>query len=181
MTPAAGPAGSPLIERFAERGAAAGLTVACSSPEALSRAVGLPGQSVTLTPTTASRFPSLAAKSSTSSGAAIDVAVDTVRDLTFPVGISTAVLAVAETGSVLLDEQRLADRLVTLFSLRLVVLVQAADLVPTLRDVTPWLACRAGRPTYACLMTGPSRTADIERSLTVGVQGPRELHVVFVS
>jgi L-lactate dehydrogenase complex protein LldG len=35
-------------------------------------------------------------------------------------------------------------------------------------------------PSYATFVTGPSRTADIERQLTIGVQGPAAMHVVFV-
>ena len=39
----------------------------------------------------------------------------------------------------------------------------------------------AGEPRqYLSIITGPSRTADIERSLTIGVQGPSELHVVLL-
>jgi len=38
----------------------------------------------------------------------------------------------------------------------------------------------AGLPAYASLTTGPSRTADIERSLTIGVQGPNAVHVVVL-
>ena len=40
----------------------------------------------------------------------------------------------------------------------------------------------ASRPggSYATLVTGPSRTADIERVLTVGVQGPARIAVLFV-
>jgi L-lactate dehydrogenase complex protein LldG len=33
---------------------------------------------------------------------------------------------------------------------------------------------------YISLVTGPSRTADIERTLTIGVQGPKAVQVLFV-
>ena len=50
---------------------------------------------------------------------------------------------------------------------------------PSLDDAGAWLAAHAGDG-YAALITGPSRTADIERVITVGVQGPARLHVVLV-
>jgi L-lactate dehydrogenase complex protein LldG len=64
---------------------------------------------------------------------------------------------------------------------RLFLLVPKDQLVPTLDDALERIEAlvRDGRP-YVTLMTGPSRTADIERALTVGVHGPRELHVVLV-
>ena len=38
---------------------------------------------------------------------------------------------------------------------------------------------RAGHR-YVSLVTGPSRTADIERVLTIGVQGPKALHIIVL-
>lgn len=90
------------------------------------------------------------------------------------------VFAVAETGSVAVALAREA-RGRALLAERLWLLVPAAELVPTLDVALERVSSlvRDGRP-YVTLMTGPSRTADIERALTVGVHGPRELHVVLV-
>jgi L-lactate dehydrogenase complex protein LldG len=94
--------------------------------------------------------------------------------------IVDGVFAVAETGSVAVALPR-AERGEALLSERLWLLVPASQLVPTLDDALARIDAlvRDGRP-YVTLMTGPSRTADIERALTVGVHGPRELHVVLV-
>jgi L-lactate dehydrogenase complex protein LldG len=101
-----------------------------------------------------------------------------------PVGLSSAALAVAETGSVLLAENALEARVVSMLTLTHFVLVQASDLVPMLDQVGIYLA-KFSKPGpdqrhYVSLVTGPSRTSDIERSLTIGVQGPKALCVFVV-
>ena len=98
-----------------------------------------------------------------------------------PLGLSLARLAVAETASVLLAEPALADRAIGMLVLAHLVLCPTAALVPSLDEAAPVLRAIAARPgSYATLVTGPSRTADIERVLTVGVQGPARLDVLFV-
>ncbi len=97
-----------------------------------------------------------------------------------PVAIVAGALAVAETGSILVSEFELADRVVTMLCKRLVQVVSVDDIVDRLEDVAAWLVPRGGQAGFASLMTGPSRTADIERSLTIGVQGPDEVDVFVV-
>jgi len=94
--------------------------------------------------------------------------------------IAAGLFAVAETGSVAVALPR-AERGAALLAERLWLLVPASELVASLDEALARIETlvRGGRP-YVTLMTGPSRTADIERALTVGVHGPRELHVVLV-
>ena len=106
--------------------------------------------------------------------------VATTRDA--PLGLSLAHLAVAETASVLLAESTLEDRAVGLAVAVQIVLCPTAALVPSLADAIPALRAVATQPGggYATLVSGPSRTADIELSLTIGVQGPARVVVLFV-
>lgn len=105
--------------------------------------------------------------------------VATVRDQ--PFGLTSARLAVAETGSVLLDERSLDDRAVSLMTQTLIVLCSVVHLAPSLDEAAPVLREIAqSHGSYATLITGPSRTADIERQLAVGVQGPGRLIVMLV-
>lgn len=97
-----------------------------------------------------------------------------------PVGITWAEMAIAETGSLLVAEHELGDRVVTMLCRRLVQLVDVATIEARLEAAASYLQAHAGQPGFASLMTGPSRTADIERSLTIGVQGPDEVDVVVL-
>jgi len=101
-----------------------------------------------------------------------------------PAGLSVAELAIAETGSVLLAENALAARVVGMLTLTHFVLVSKKTLFPMLEDAGKLLLelTKSGTAQrhYISLVTGPSRTADIERTLTIGVQGPKALCVILV-
>ena len=95
-------------------------------------------------------------------------------------GLSAAELGVAETGSVLLHSSS-EDRRVELCVDVHLVLLDVNMLVPTLDEAFNTLRQISARPpAYATLVSGPSRSADIERTLTIGVHGPRELHILLL-
>lgn len=115
-------------------------------------------------------------------GIETSVPTDVVEALDQPLGLSLARRAVAETGSVLLAEPDLPDRSTALVTDFNVTVCRTGDLVRSLDDIVVDLRAVAAqaRGGYATLVTGPSRTADIEMSLTVGVQGPKRVAVLFV-
>jgi L-lactate dehydrogenase complex protein LldG len=95
--------------------------------------------------------------------------------------VGAAELAIAETGSVLVNETDDLDRGACFLAERLWLVVAANTIVPTLDVALDKIRVlvQAGNR-YITLMSGPSRTADIERMLTIGVHGPRELILVVV-
>lgn len=116
--------------------------------------------------------------------AEIDPARPTTASTGVSVGISAANYGIAETGSLLVADE-LPDRLVRMLSPKHIVLLSIAQLLPgldeagaRLRELTQQGLGQPGR--YVSFITGPSRTADIEMSLTVGAHGPAELHVAVL-
>jgi L-lactate utilization protein LutC len=96
-------------------------------------------------------------------------------------GLTTAQLAVAETGTLVLvgDEER--HRLAGLLPPLHVVLLRRDRILPTLGAALAALHREdpAAMSRVTTFVTGPSRTADIELQLVLGVHGPRALHVVL--
>ncbi len=102
------------------------------------------------------------------------------------VGISGANMAIAETGTVVLvTNEGNADLTTTLPPVH-IALFGIDKVVATLEDAVAVLRMLARSGTgqvmtsYVNWITGPSRSADIEQSLTIGVHGPREMHVVIL-
>lgn len=96
-------------------------------------------------------------------------------------GISIARAGIAETGSALMAEPTLADRSVGMLPRAQAIVIPTRALLPSLDEAAPILRALALAPgrNMVTLVTGPSRTADIERVLTVGVQGPGRVLILF--
>ncbi|HZN40001.1 MAG TPA: lactate utilization protein [Planctomycetota bacterium] len=97
---------------------------------------------------------------------------------TADLGVTAAQWAIAETGTLVLvgDEER--HRLASLLPPVHIALLPHSRILGNLGEALKTLA----RPLSPAVtfITGPSRTADIELQLVIGVHGPRELHVVVV-
>jgi len=98
--------------------------------------------------------------------------------------VSAAFAAVAESGTVILASG--PDNPTTLNFLpdNHFVVVAAQDIVADYESVWRRLRARYGKgalPRTVNLVTGPSRSADIEQTLLLGAHGPRRLHVVIVN
>lgn len=101
-------------------------------------------------------------------------------------GLTGADLAVGETGSLVLLSGAGRPRSTSLLPAYHVAVFDRTALVESLAQVGVFLEAwhGAGAPAWRGAMinviTGPSRTADIELTLTRGVHGPREVHAIFV-
>jgi L-lactate dehydrogenase complex protein LldG len=98
---------------------------------------------------------------------------------TADIGISGVEFGIAETGSVFQDGYDIATRLVTILPPLHVVFLQSAHIVPGIEEAFEIISPGFDRG-YVGFITGPSRTADIERVLTIGVHGPHRLLIVAV-
>lgn len=97
-------------------------------------------------------------------------------------GVTSACFAIAETGTLVLDSLAEDVRLASTLPPQHFVLLDKRKIVADgLAAVTPLRQIHQQNPcNYVAYITGPSRTADIERVLTIGVHGPKQLHVLLM-
>ena len=97
------------------------------------------------------------------------------------IGLTLCQGGIAETGTLLLDSNREEVRLTTMVSEYHVAILPKSAIKATSYDLETQLADMLAKgPSYTALITGASRTADIERVLALGVHGPLELHILLL-
>jgi L-lactate utilization protein LutC len=95
------------------------------------------------------------------------------------VGITTAEYALADTGTLVVlssAEPRLASLLPPVH----IAVIESTRILSSLDELLSMMPLPAAVADSMVLITGPSRTADIEQILVRGVHGPGELHVVII-
>ncbi len=107
------------------------------------------------------------------------------KALSADLGLTTAVSAVASTGTLILTANTASPRSVSLLPRRHLAVLHVSQIAPDLgsalalgKACTPSLS---RMPSALLCITGPSRTSDIENDLSIGVHGPAEVHVILYS
>ncbi|WP_438946291.1 LutC/YkgG family protein [Sediminibacterium sp.] len=91
-------------------------------------------------------------------------------------------LLVARTGSIFLSNTSSSGRTTSVYAPVHICIAKTSQLVYSLEDALLNLTNKYGSqlPSVLSLATGPSRTADIEKTLVVGVHGPKEVYCFLI-
>ncbi len=97
-------------------------------------------------------------------------------------GVTSACFAIADTGTLVLESTPEDVRLASTLPTRHFILLDRSKIVVDGLAAVDSLRRMHQRDTrnYIAYITGPSRTADIERVLTIGVHGPKQLHILLL-
>jgi iron-sulfur cluster protein len=117
----------------------------------------------------------------------VAAARDLLRDKFFKadVGISGTNVVAADTGTLFLIENEGNIRLATSAPPIHIALIGMEKVVSNLGEAfkvaeVTWRYANYTMPTYVSMISGPSKTGDIEKTITYGAHGPKELHVIFL-
>ena len=112
-------------------------------------------------------------------GAGMAVESRAARDAD-PVGITGVFCAIAETGTLMTVTGRDTPATLSLLPETHIAVVRRSRIVPGMEDAWRLLRDELGEPPRAVtFISGPSRTADIEQTVTLGAHGPYRVHVIL--
>lgn len=97
-------------------------------------------------------------------------------------GLTRCEYLVARLGSVMVSSAHASGRRMNVYPETHLIYARTSQLVPDLKDALKGIKERYGTklPSMISMITGPSRTADIEKTLVMGAHGPRDLYVFMV-
>lgn len=98
------------------------------------------------------------------------------------IGITSCEALIARNGSIMVSSANLAGRRLSVYPPVHIVFAKASQLVMDIRHGMSLIQEKYGRdiPSMISTITGPSRTADIEKMLVLGAHGPKELYVFLI-
>jgi L-lactate dehydrogenase complex protein LldG len=108
--------------------------------------------------------------------------IEQMKEMVFNVdaGITSAAGAIAETGALILWPSEKEPRLMSIVPPLHIAILKADTIHSSLSEVMQKENWSAKMPTNVVLISGPSKTADIEMTLAFGVHGPKELIVLIL-
>lgn len=99
------------------------------------------------------------------------------------IGISTADLGVADTGTLIISTTNESDRLVTALPIIHVAILPRSKLVFSLEDASQYISrllTKDSKAVSISLISASSRTSDVGGVTIMGAHGPKELHVLLL-
>ncbi len=102
--------------------------------------------------------------------------------LKMKVGITRCEFLISRLGSIMVSSKQCEGRRMNAFPEIHIVLGFSSQLVPDLKDALNGMQKRYPKklPSMISVITGPSRTADIEKTLVMGAHGPKELYLFLI-
>ena len=88
--------------------------------------------------------------------------------------------AIAETGTVVVESSNENFRRATSLSDELFLVIRSSRVLNKLEEIANYMKEHTKKESYISFITGASRTADIEMSLTLGVHGPRDMTIFLI-
>lgn len=98
------------------------------------------------------------------------------------VGITNCDFLISRFGSVMVSSGLGVGRRIFVFPETHIVIARASQVVPELKDALTGMKkkYKGNFPSQVTVITGPSRTADIEKTLVMGAHGPKNLYVFMI-
>lgn len=171
-----------LLKKFCTAAEAAGaVLVECKSPAQAAARIAELADGAVLLPVSASCERAQLAEQLQTAGVRL-LAVDRTQAADAAAGVTSAGFAIADTGTLVLESTAEDVRLASTLPPRHFVLLDRSKIVADgLAAVAPLRQLHQQQPrNYIAYITGPSRTADIERVLTIGVHGPKQLYILLL-
>ncbi|MCD4747377.1 MAG: LUD domain-containing protein [Bacteroidales bacterium] len=102
--------------------------------------------------------------------------------LNIKIGITYCEYLISRLGSIMISSKQTSGRRLNVFPETHIVLAYTSQLVPDIKDAIKNIKKKYNEkmPSMISVITGPSRTADIEKTLVMGAHGPKELYVFLI-